>query len=84
MWRAMRAVCGDCLVTIVVRTITAITSTVSRGATVTFPRRDTTPRRSLVKMTRRTALERVRLEEIFNKNKLENRSGVRKRPHLLI
>ena len=70
----LRAVCGDCLVTVVVRTVTAITSTVGSGATVsTFSRRVTTPWRSVVKMTRRIVREHVRLEEIFNKNKLENR-----------
>ena len=61
--------------TVVVRTITAISSTVGSGATVsTYSQRVTTPWRSLVKMTRRTVRERVRLEEIFtNKNDLLKR-----------
>ena len=71
--------CGDCLVTDVA--ITAITSTVGSGASVsTFSRKVTTPWRSLVKMTRRTERRHVRLEEIFNNNK----NGGLKRRYLMI
>ena len=67
--------------TVVVRTITAITlavgwQLVAESTGSTFSRRVTTPWRSLVKMTRRTVRERVRLEEIFNNNK----NGGLKRP----
>ena len=65
----------------VVRTITAITSTVGSGASVsTFSRKVTTPWRSPVKMTRRTTPGHVRLEEILNNNK----HGGLKRPYLMI
>ena len=72
MWRARRAVCEDCLVTDVVRTVIAITSTVSGGSVApTFSGNDfTTPWRTAVE-TKRTVRERVHLEEI-----VESRSGV--------
>ena len=61
--------------------ITAITSTVGSGASVsTFSRKVTTPWRSPVKMTRRTTPGHVRLEEILNNNK----HGGLKRPYLMI
>ena len=71
----------DCLVTVILTTVTDITSTVGRGATVSFYlRRLTTPWRSVVKVTRRTVREHVRLEEIFNNNK----NGGLKRTCLMI
>ena len=57
----------DCLVTVILTTVTDTTSTVGSGATVfTYSRRVTTPWRSVVKMTRGTVLGHVRLEGIFN------------------
>ena len=73
--------CEDCLVTAVVRTIIAITSTVGSGAAgSTFSRKSfTTLWRSMLEMSRWTVRERVHLKWI-----VKIRGGVLMGPHPVV
>ena len=70
----------DCLATVILTTVTVITSTVGSGATVPTIR-EKLRWSSVVKMTRRTVLEHIRLVAVFSNN---NKSGRIKRLCLMI